>query len=132
MGQIGNFGKLIIFETSDAKVLNFNSFQKTVSASWGSHERIRKKPQSEFLGPNLSTITFKIVLSAQHGVRPRETIERIERAVETGRVETLVIGSKKVGDAQWKITQMSEEWKTIYSGGELSRAELSLTLEEYL
>ena len=49
MAQIGNFGKLIVFETSDSKVLNFNNFQKTVSANWGKHERIGKKPRSEFL-----------------------------------------------------------------------------------
>lgn len=29
MAKIGNFGKLITFETSDAKVLNFNDFQRT-------------------------------------------------------------------------------------------------------
>lgn len=132
MAQIGNFGKLIVFETSDSKVLNFNNFQKTVSANWGKHERIGKKPRSEFLNPELQSITFTIVLNAQHGVRPRKTLESIERAVEKGQVETLVIGSARVGKNRWKIIQMSETWDTIYEHGELAKATLNLTLEEYL
>lgn len=132
MAQIGNFGKLIVFETSDSKVLNFNNFQKTVSANWGKHERIGKKPRSEFLNPELQSITFTIVLNAQHGVRPRKTLESIERAIESGRVESLVIGAAKVGKNKWKITQMSEAWDTILSHGELMKASLNLTLEEYL
>lgn len=132
MARIGNFGKLIVFETSDSKVLNFNNFNKTVSANWGKHERIGKKPYSEFLNPNLQGLTFTIVLNAQHGVRPRKTLESIERAIESGRVESLVIGAAKVGKNKWKITQMSETWDTILSHGELMKASLNLTLEEYL
>lgn len=132
MARIGNFGKLIVFETSDSRVLNFNNFNKTVSANWGKHERIGKKPQSEFLNPNLQGLTFTIVLNAQHGVRPRKTLEAIEKAIESGRVESLVIGAAKVGKNKWKITQMSETWDTILAHGELVKASLNLTLEEYL
>ena len=132
MGKIGNFGKLIVFETSDAKILNFNNFQKTVSGNWGTHDRIGKKPQSEFLGAGLSGVTLDIALNAQHGVRPRNTIKAIEKAVEKGQVEYLVIGGAKVGKNKWKITQMTESWNTIMSGGELQSAMITLTLEEYL
>ena len=132
MAQIGNFGKLIVFETSDSKVLNFNNFQKTVSANWGQHERIGKKPLSEFLNPELQGITFTVTLNAQHGVRPRKTLENIEKAIESGRVESLIIGAGKIGKNKWKITQMSEAWDTILSHGELMKATLNLTLEEYL
>lgn len=132
MAEIGNFGKLIVFETSDSKVLNFNNFQKTVSANWGKHERIGKKPLSEFLNPELQGLTFTIVLNAQHGVRPRKTMENIEKAIEKGRVESLVVGAAKVGKNRWKITQMSEAWDIVLSHGELMKATLNLTLEEYL
>lgn len=132
MGKIGNFGKLIVFETSDARILNFNNFQKTVSGRWGTHDRIGKKPQSEFLGAGLSGVTFDISLNAQHGVRPRNTIVALERAVESGQAEYLVIGGAKVGSKRWKITQMTETWNTIMAHGELQTAMVTLTLEEYL
>lgn len=132
MAKIGNFGKLIVFETSDSRVLNFNDFQKTVSANWGKHDRIGKKPLSEFLNPELQTLTFTITLNAQHGVRPRKTMESIENAIEKGQVESLVIGAAKVGKNKWKITQMTEAWDTVMNKGELLKATLNLSLEEYL
>ncbi len=57
---IGNFGRLIVFETSDQRILNFDSWQRTVSGNWASHDRIGKKPKSEFLNPNLQTVQFNI------------------------------------------------------------------------
>ena len=42
MGRIGNFGKLIVFETSDSRILNFTDYQRTISANWAKHERIEK------------------------------------------------------------------------------------------
>lgn len=132
MSKIGNFGKLIVFETSDKKILNFNNFQKNVSGKWGMHERLGNKPQSEFLGAALAGVSFDICLNAQHGVKPRKTIKALENAVEKGQVEYLVIGKTKVGNHKWKITQMSESWNVIMSGGELQSARVTLTLEEYL
>lgn len=132
MAQIGNFGKLIVFETSDRKILNFKNFQRTISANWAKHGRIGKKPLSEFLNPELQEVTFTIVLSAQHGVRPRKTIETIENAIENGWVEFLVVGAAKVGKNRWKITKMSETWDVVMNNGELAKATMNLTLEEYL
>ncbi len=132
MARIGNFGKLIIFETSDKKILNFNSFQRTISGNWATHERIGKKPKSEFLNPNLQSLTFTIILDAMHGVRPRKTLDIITDVVEAGIVEDVIVGGQKIGKNKWKITQMGETWDVVLDGGELLRATLNLTLEEYL
>jgi phage protein U len=132
MATIGNLGKTIVFSTSDQKILNFNDLSQTVSGRWAIHDRILKKPQSEFLGSDLRKITFKITLSALHGVKPRKTMEAIEKMVENGNTEPFVIGGKKVGKNQWKMTSISETWDTVMSKGELLKATLSITLEEYL
>jgi hypothetical protein len=132
MSQIGCFGSLIVFETSDYRVLNFNNFQRTVSANWGTHERVGLKPLSEFLGAKLQTLTFTMTLDAQLGVRPRRMIASIESSIESGDVQYLVIGAARVGRHRWKITQMSEAWGVVMNRGELQRATVSLTLEEYL
>lgn len=132
MAKIGNFGRLIVFETSDKKVLTPNGLQRTIQGNWIAHERIGKKPKSEFLNPSLQTMQFTITLNVCHGIRPRNTMEEIERAVETGSVEILVIGGKKVGKNYWKITQCSEAWDTMLNGGELVKATLTISLEEYV
>ena len=40
MGRIGNFGKLIVFETSDSRILNFTDYQRTISANWAKHRNV--------------------------------------------------------------------------------------------
>ena len=130
--QIGSIGKTVIFETSDKKILNFTKMQRTVKGRWASHPRMGKKPKSQFLGPDLSQLTFTIVLNAQHGVKPRKTIGNIEKLIRTGKPQTVVIGKKKVGSGKYVITEMSENWETILNKGEVVKITCDITLQEYL
>lgn len=132
MAQIGNLGKLIVFEVSSDKVLTFRNMNRTVSGRWANHDIIGKKPKSEFLGPGQGSGSLTIFLSANHGVRPRSTIEKIEKAVENGTPFSFVIGGKKVGSNKWVITNMSETWDEIIMDGVLVSASLTLTLAEYV
>lgn len=131
MGKIGNFGKLITFETSDKRILTPTGFNKEVSGRWADHDRILKKPLKQFLGPDCDKVKFTITLDARHGVRPRSTIEKIEKHVKNGTPEKLAIGGKVVSGGKMVITSMSETWDEIWNKGELVRAKADLTLEEY-
>ncbi|MCD8207426.1 MAG: phage tail protein [Bacteroidales bacterium] len=129
MGKIGNFGSKIRFETSDDRILTFNDFQKNVSNRWASHEIINQKPKLQFLGPDSTEVTFTVVLSAELGVSPKDTLKKIEKYVTNGNVEKLVIGNQKIGS--FVIEKMSESWDTVFSKGELVKATIDLTLREY-
>lgn len=131
MARIGNLGKLIVFEVSSQKVLTFHNMTQTVKGRWASHAVIGGKPISEFLGPDLRSVSIPIYLSAVHGVRPRSTLEKIEKAVEKGTPYPLVIGGKKVGKNKWKITQVSETWGEVIRDGRLVSANVTISLEEY-
>lgn len=130
--SIGHIGKTIVFETSDKKILNFSKMQRTVKGRWASHSRINKKPRKQFLGPDSDQITFTITLNAEHGVKPRKTIENIEKLIRTGTPQTVVIGKKKVGSNKFVITEMSESWERILNKGEVVKITCELTLEEYI
>lgn len=132
MAQIGNLGKLIVFEVSSDKVLTFKNMTQSVKGRWTTHAVIGNKPVSEFLGAGQRTISLPIFLSVNHGVRPRSTIEKIEKAVESGTPYSFVIGGNKVGSNQWVITEMSETWDEIIKDGRLASANLTLTLTEYV
>lgn len=132
MAKVGNLGKLIVFEVSSDKVLTFRNMSQAISGRWTTHETINKKPKPEFLGPGQRSISLTIFLSVNHGVKPRKTMEKIEKAVEKGTPYPLVIGGKKVGSNQWVITNMSETWNEIIKDGQLVSASLSLTLAEYV
>ena len=132
MAQIGNLGKLIVFEVSSDKVLTFKNMTQTVKGRWTTHAIIGNKPVSEFLGAGQRNISLPIFLSVNHGVRPRSTIEKIEKAIENGTPYSFVIGGNKVGSNQWVITEMSETWDEIIKDGRLASANLTLTLAEYV
>lgn len=128
---IGHIGKKIVFETSDKRILGFKKMQRTVKGRWAVHPRVGKKPKKQFLGPDADQITFTITLNAEHGVKPRKTLEEIEKLVWTGRTQTVVIGSRRVGSGKFSITEISEIWETILNRGEVAKITFDITLEEY-
>lgn len=126
---IGYFGD-IIFETKDSKILTFNNLKQDASGNWGKHERQGKKPRKEFLNPESQKVSFDIQLKASHGVRPRKTIETLIKYAESGIINPLVVGGKKIG-SKWCTVKVSAAWETIYNKGELVSAKVNLSLEEY-
>ena len=131
MAQIGNFGKLITFEVSSEKMLALKDLKRTVAGRWKKHEIVGAAPGSEFQGPDLDETTVTAILSAEHGVKPRATIERLEAAARSGEVDYLIIGGKRVGTGKVYISSISEEWDTIWNKGELVKATINITFAEY-
>lgn len=129
--KIGNIGTDIIFETSDSRILTYTGFSRTIKGRWAKHEIIMNKSKSEFLGPDLQSVTFSIDVNATLGVKPRKIIKKIERMVEKGEVETFVLGGRLVGGGKWIIEQASETYNTVMSGGEVMSAKIDLTMTEY-
>lgn len=131
MATIGNFGKLITFEVSSEKMLALKDLKRTVAGRWKKHEIVGAAPRSEFQGPDLDETTITAILSAEHGVKPRATIERLEAAARSGEVDYLIIGGKRVGTEKVYISSISEEWDTIWNKGELVKATINITFAEY-
>lgn len=131
MAQIGNFGKLITFEVSSEKMLALKDLKRTVAGRWKKHEIVGAAPRSEFQGPDLDETTVTAILSAEHGVKPRATIERLEASARSGEVDYLIIGGKRVGTGKVYISSISEEWDTIWNKGELVKATINITFAEY-
>lgn len=132
MAQIGNLGDLIVFEVNSNKVLTFDKLQRTVKGRWTTHAVIGGKPIPEYLGPDRQSITIQIFITVMHGVNPRSTIERMEKAAENGTPFSFVLGGKKIGSNQWVIESISETWGEIIDNGKLLSAHLNLTLSEYV
>ena len=122
--MIGTLGRKIIFEVSDNRVLTFESMSREVSGRWTEHEVLGVKP-------GLQTISLTIHLSAALGVKPRRILDMVERMVERGTAEYLVIGGRLVGRRPFRVTGSSEAWDKVYSRGELAKATLTISLEEY-
>ena len=129
--MIGTLGANIVFEVSDEYALTFNNMTRDVSGRWTEHEAIGTKPKKEFLGPGSQKITLPITLSAGLGVKPAAVIEAVADMVEKGTAEYFVIGGRPVSKNPFCLSANSETWDTIYNGGELAKATMNITLEEY-
>ena len=131
VSPFGSFGKLISFTTSDKKILTFTGFKREGDARWKEHSLIGKKPRKQFLGPGTDTVTFSIVLDARHGVKPRDTLSEIIKHRDKGKADYLVINGNKVCSNKMVITKTSDTWDEVWNKGELVRATIEITLEEY-
>ena len=134
---IGNLGSLITFKVgvdkkNNLSVLTFNNLTQKISGRYATHNMIGQKPKTEFLGADLRTLNFEIMLSAMHGVKPRKTLEAIEKAIETGAAYTFTVGGTKIGKNKWVITDISETWDKVLNKGELAEAKATLSLKEYV
>ncbi len=127
---IGSLGG-IVFQVSDETVLTIAGMTREVSGRWAEHEVMGVKPKKEFLGAGNQKINLPITLSAALGVRPRKMLERVERMVEGGNAEYLIINGRPVGRNPFCLASSSETWGHMYSHGELAKANLTITLEEY-
>lgn len=130
MGQIGSFGP-IVFEVSDKRVFTLSNIKQQISAQYGDHKLINKKPQKEYIGAGTRVFKFSITVNVMLGVKPKDVLRDMEYLTESGFTDYLVIGNKTVGSNKFCITDLGETWDTVYSGGELARATLDVTMVEY-
>jgi phage protein U len=122
----------IVFETSDSRILTISDFQRSTASRWAKHDVIGKKPTSEFVGPDLDTISFTVQLNGNFGVKPREEMERWLRKARDGTAATLVIGNRALGVDKWVVKSVSQIWGVIMNKGEVFSGKVDVELEEYV
>lgn len=128
---IGCFGELI-FSVSSRRIFTLDGISGSTGSEWATHNVIGGKPKSEKTGVKLKKYKFTVTLDSKFGEPPRVMLALIHKMVEEGRVEYLIIGSSPVGMCQYKMTDASEEWECVTSGGKLVRCKVEITLEEYV
>lgn len=129
--MIGFYGD-IVFETSDSRILTFQDFERSSSSRWATHDVMGRKPASEFIGPNLDTITFTVTLNGKSGVKPREEMDRWLIKARSGTAEVLVIGNKGLGLDKWVVKSVSQMWNVVLNRGEVFSGSVDIELEEYV
>ncbi|MDY3230602.1 MAG: phage tail protein [Clostridiaceae bacterium] len=129
--MVGLLGELR-FRVADSRILTFRNFKREIASTWNSLDRIGLKPIVEYGGANLQTASFEIVLDASLGVRPSKLLKTLEQMAEAAQAYELVIGKKMIGKNKWVITKCSQAYDYILRGGEIYRATVSLTLQEYV
>lgn len=87
---------------------------------------------SQFLGPDLDEITFRMRFDVQYGMNPKQEMDRLLDMSRSGKVEALIIGGIPLGMDKWTVRNVVQKWKTIDGQGRLLSSEASVTLKEYV
>ena len=106
--MIGYFADLI-FETSDKKIITFNEMTREATAVYEDHACIGQKPQSEFLHPDLDTVSMNIILHTKLNIDPKTEADKWLDYCRRGVVGTLCVGVP-IGVDKWTIRSVSQQW----------------------
>ncbi|MEC0092507.1 phage tail protein [Paenibacillus macquariensis] len=128
LGSLGD----IVFISTHYKIRTFQGFHRSSADRWANNEIILQKPRSQFLGPGLDTIALTVVFDVKYGMNPRKEMDKLVKYSRDGKVLSLVIGGKGLGVNKWKITGIDQDWTTVDNKGNLLKASMSLSLEEYV
>jgi len=128
---IGSLGD-ITFEVSRDKVFTFDELRRDVKMRYAKHEIIGNKPILELVGPDLSEIKFKMILSASMGVNPLKEMDAIYTAYTNGEAMVLMLGNYVIGNYKWVISDFCEGYSAIDNLGNVWRLEVDITLQEYV
>lgn len=104
---IGYMGD-VVFYTSQDDILTPSDVSRSGSARWSEHNVLMQKPVSQFLGPGLESMSFKILISSALGQSPRKVLTKLRNMRDTGAVFPLIIGGEPVSQFYWRITDFTE------------------------
>lgn len=121
----------IAFTVSDSTIQTLNSLSWSSSGNWTTHQRHGAKDMPEMTGKGLDKVTFGMTLSAYFGVDPMAQYKKLRKAVESGKVATLVVGRSKVG-TKWVATDCSLSATHYDREGSVASADVKVTLQEYV
>lgn len=129
--MIGLLGA-IRFRVSERQVLTIKNVKREISATWNRIDRINQKPLLEYGAPNLQSVSLEITLDASLGVSPKYMLKKLETMAESAQAYDLVIGLERIGAHPWVLTKCSQAYDVILRGGEIYKATVSLSLQEYV
>ena len=129
--MIGTFGP-IVFEVSEEKVNTFDNLSRGESGRWAKHDVDGKKPVLQFVGPDLSDLSFNMRFDAALGVNPRKETDKLIRMVRDGKVYPFVLGGRRFGMGKWALQDAKINFERIDNKGNVLVSSVSVDMEEYV
>lgn len=129
--EIGSLGD-VIFAVSDEEIKTIRDAQWSGKGGWQQHKRHMKMPLPEFVGPELDSFKFNIRISAYLGTK--EVMDEIATLLtyeREGKILPLILGEKIYGRYRWTLTSHTVKMNYFDKEGNLTDADLSITLTEY-
>ena len=127
IGCLGN----VNFKVSSKTVQTLKSIKMKKTANYAVHNRVGKKSLLEFTGLEPDEISFTVDLSVFQGVKPENTLKKLDKMISKGQAVPFILGTTVFGSGDWVITSLDKSYDWIYRDGELLSAKVNLTIKEY-
>lgn len=121
-----------MFEVSDNKMLTPRDIHRNNSVRFAKHDTLGRKPVSQYIGPGLGILSFKIELKAQHGANPRAEMIRLEQLQSSGAALWIIFGNWVLGSSRWRIDFLGMALDTIDNRGNCISSTVDISFEEYV
>lgn len=129
--MIGSLGSVVFVASADT-IRTFEDFSRNTASRWAKHELILQKPKSQYLGPDLDIVKFKVKFDVKYGMDPRTELNALLDLARSGKAIPLVVGGKGMGVNLWVIKSVNQEWNYVDNRGNLLVGTADIELEEYL
>ncbi|WP_068775782.1 phage tail protein [Paenibacillus sp. FJAT-26967] len=129
--MIGSLGEMVFVANAET-IRTFDDFKRSIAGRWAKHDILSKKPKSQRIGPGLDTISFTMRFDVRYGINPRKEMDRLVGLERDGKAMALTIGGKGVGVGLWIITSIEQPWEIIDNQGNVLKASVNISLEEYV
>lgn len=122
----------ILFTVSEEKLETIDNMTWSGSARYATHQRHLTHALTEFTGLDPDKLTFDITLMQELGVQPMKELEKLWKYEREGTALQLVLGDHGYGKYRWNITSHKINAKYFDILGNISYANVSVVLQEYL
>lgn len=127
---VGNLG-YIPFIVSRSLILTPQEMARESSGRWSKHDLMGQLPVLEFLGPDISKISLKIMLRKQYGVPVAAVLKELRRVRDKGLAVPLIIDGSPVTQHKWVIETIQEGVIVWGKDGSQLSVEVNLNLNQY-
>ena len=128
---IGAFGSRIVFEVSNKRVCTYDDYKRQSKARYATHNLLNQPPVSEYLAPDLETISFTMNFNRSLGVEPLDEAERVRELCRDGVADYFILGNRVIGENLWVISEAGEAVVSWNHSGKALVSSLDVTLTEY-
>ena len=129
--KVGSLGD-IVFEVRDDKIITPRNVKWTDTANFAEHSRHCSTTLVEYVGDKPDTITLLLKLSDYLGVKTMEQLKKLKAYKRSGKTLRLILGKKPYGRWKWVITKISVSMEYSDKRGNLTQADVQISLKEYL
>jgi phage protein U len=134
IGAIGSRGiaDVILFEVSDHKTLTIIDFMRSNSVRFAKHDVLLRKPVSQYIGPDLDKLSFKIMLKSYLGVNPKSEFDKLIYLQRDGELVSVLMGTSALGVYRWRIADLGIPYEIIDNQGRCISSTVDISFEEYV